>query len=751
MGAFLDTTALILLIPIVIGIGIMFAKAIDQQGQDHSRRTYRLSFPANLSTDAALEWVYAISGTLRSRSMMFTGTPTIAFEMWATNEGITHRVKVPWKYARYVVGQLQLAGIRVDPEDDIPHKQWTRAVEARLKNSGRTLHIDSPRAVSARILGSVQALGEDEVILIQWVVTPAARKHPPTHDETPRSHEFRVEHLFKGNIANRDEIDERRRKLGEPNMLAALRIAAIAETSGKAETLIYDVRRVLAATEGASTKFEKRLVSADTLQRRIDAAAGASIYPIQLSATELLSFIAWPIESPYVAGISPALSRHLPPSAIIPTKGRVLGTANMPGAEREIAMSYPSSTRHTHVLGRTGTGKSTLLANMMAQDMETGHGVILIEGKGDLFEAALDRIPTSRLDDVIVLDLSDNVRPVGFNIFDQGNSRTSIDELCSLIETMYKDSSQSIRAPQVLYHMTHALAEVPGSTFIDLPTMLTAQGSEENDWRDSIWRQVKDHEVSAFVQRYLNMSPKDQDQLSAPVFNRIWQFTSRPEIRNILGQRKSSFKMTDVIEGNKILLVNLNGIRVGKQTASLVGTLLVNAVWQAVRSVNTTKPNFLYLDEFQDFTGLPVDIESMLAKARSSNLGAVLAHQNLTQLRPELRSGVMANTATKVVFRISSDDARLMARELSRRVDDSDFTGLPEHDAIALVATDTGSSPPVSITTKPPGRSTHNAAKARQLSRLRYGRPVDEVKEEIMNRKATTPPRRRPRISGRWE
>lgn len=725
-------------------------KTLDQQGRDKDRKSYRLAFPSDLDADRVVAWVRSISGTLHAGNLRFTGTPTIAFETWSSNKGITHRIRVPWQHADYIIAQLRslVPGIRVMPDDDFPKTDWTRAVEVGMTSKSRQLRIVSLADMSASLLASVGALDNGEIVIVQWVVTPAVPTHPPLPDEA-QSHELHASHFLKGNKASRDEINDRRAKLAEPNMMAVLRVGAFASTPVRADHLIYRVRSALASARGPSTRFVKRFVSKGMLLRRLQHATGSVVFPVQLSASELGALIAWPIDNPFVAGISPSLSRHLPPSAVIPLTGRILGTANMPGAERDVAVSYGSAIRHTHVLGRTGTGKSTLLANMMAQDMESGHGIILIEGKGDLFEAALDRIPRNRVDDVVILDVNDSARPVGFNIFDQGNSRTSIDELCSLVALLYKDSSASVHAPQVLYHMMHALAEVPGSTFIDLPSMLTPQSPEEATWRDDLIRHIKEPEIKLFMQRYMNMSRSEQDRMSGPVYNRTWQFTSRPEMRYILGQRTSSFKMTDVVRDNKILLVNLNGIRVGQQTASLVGTLLVNAVWQAVRSVKANKANFLYLDEFQDFTNMPVDIESMLAKARSSNLGAILAHQNLTQLRPELRSGVMANTATKVIFRVSSDDARLMTRELSRRVDDTDFTGLPEHDAIALVATDIGSSPPVSITTKPPGKPTGNASRARSLSRSRYGRPIDKVKRELVQR--TAPKReehKRPRISG---
>jgi hypothetical protein len=282
---------------------------------------------------------------------------------------------------------------------------------------------------------------------------------------------------------------------------------------------------------------------------------------------------------------------------------------------------------------------------MAVQDMRAGHGVIIIEAKDDLFNLVLDRIPEKRVKDVIILDVNDLERPCGFNIFDQGSSRTAIDELCQLIGNMYRDASQSITAPRMLYHFTHALAEVPGTTFMDLPVLMSpaSVASVEGAWRDHIARQVSDPHIASYLQDFLNLSPAEQDRQAAPLYNRTWEFVSRPEIRVILGQRQSSFKMCDVMEQNKILLVSLSGSRVGTQTANLAGTLLVNAIWQAVRTVQPTKPNYLYLDEFSSFMNLPVDIQSILSKSRSNNLGMVLAHQDFSQIA---RSFAIASWAT---------------------------------------------------------------------------------------------------------
>jgi len=186
-------------------------KALDQQRRDRERKTYRLSFPTELSEASMTAWIRAISGTLRFGSTRLVGVPTVAFELWATNEGIVHRMKVPWQHADYVISQLRslVPGIRVTPEDEWPRRTWTKAVEVSLTRSTRPLRIYAASDVAASLLASVQALDAGETVLMQWVVTPAIPRPLPIHRQTHSDH-VTYRHLINGSLANRDEIRDRR-------------------------------------------------------------------------------------------------------------------------------------------------------------------------------------------------------------------------------------------------------------------------------------------------------------------------------------------------------------------------------------------------------------------------------------------------------------------------------------------------------------------------------------------------------------
>jgi hypothetical protein len=577
---------------------------------------------------------------------------------------------------------------------------------------------------------------------MQWVVTPAPPAHKPIHKQA-KTHHIGPHVITRGNLADRDEVNERRAKLEEPNVMAVLRVAAYASTPIRANHLIYKVRHSLGQTRTGATRFKRRVTSNEGLRRRIDHAAAPLIFPMQLSAPEFSALVAWPIGNPFVSGLPQSLSRHLPAPQQVPRDGRVIGRSNFPGNERPVAVSFDDARKHVHVIGPTGVGKSVLLANMMKQDMEAGYGVILIENKGDLFRAAMRYVPQNRLNDVIVMDVRDKLTPVGFNILNQGDPRIVVDELSNLFEHIY--DTKSVWTRELLYFGLQTLIEQPGYTFVDLATLIMPRTKDEVDWADAM-RRTKDVEVRRFWQRFEMQRRDAQDRMAQPLMDRVWQLIGRPEIRNIIGQAESSFLMKDVIKDNKILLVNLQDI--ATETASLTGTLLMNAVWHAVKTTQWDKPTFLYLDEFQDFVNLPLSPEDMLAKARSFGLGMTLAHQHLVQLPTDLKQAVLANARTKIVFQTTNEDARTMSREFGNSVADQDFMNLGRYETVVRVATGEGVSAPLTVATNAPAKPNSDEHYVARISRDRYGRRIENVYAEMENRykPPEKPDKRRPNI-----
>lgn len=742
----MSVIALLLLAAINLLVGLFVIKRNDQKVRDANRKTYRLSFPSELDADSVNAWIRSISGTLKVGRAGFKGQPTIAFELWATSAGITHLMKVPWQHSDFIVLQLRslVPGIRVTPEEEWPRRDWTRAVEVGLTHSSRQLRIPSTENLSASLLAAVQALEGEETIVLQWVVTPSVPTAKPVSGRAT-SHRMTTMSVLRGSTASSDEVDDRRHKLDEPNLLAVLRVGAVAKTDDRADHLIYRVRAALASARTSAVRFHKRMVSARSLQKRLDDCSGSLVFPMQLSSPELTALIAWPIGKPFVSGLPQALSRQLSATESVPKDGRVLGRSNFPGNERPIAVAFQEALKHVHILGPTGVGKTTLLANIVKQDMERGYGVVLIESKGDLFHDALDYVPKERQGDVIVLDVNDGKRPVGFNILNQGEPKVVVDEVVALFDQLFEN--RSLWSRELLYHGLHTLITDPRHTFADLAPLFSPMTPDEEEWSQHVRQSVKDRELKNFWTRFESHPKPRQEQIIQPVMDRIWQLNARPELRNIIGQSQSSFSMDEVIRDSKVLLVNLSGL--AKETASLTGTLLMNSLWHSVKTQKATKPTYLVLDEFQTFLNLPIDPEQMLAQARSFGLGMTLAHQHLGQLPPELRQAVSANARTKIVFQTTSEDARSVARDFGSSVTEQDFLHLGRYEAVARVATGDGVSAPLSLTTSAPSVPHGLRRAVLDASREKYGRPISEVEDAIDKRRSVDAPakgKRRPDI-----
>lgn len=723
---------------------------LSQLAYDNDRLTYLLTFPSALDDKRVLAWLSSISGNMHVGMSRIFGVPTLVFETVANDQGILHRLRVPSRDAHYVVSHLEslVPGINVAEIADDLSQEWTHGVELGMKQPSRTLSVANVNDFSTSVLTSVQSLREKETVVIQWILTPTVPEAPPHRENNPQSHEWSVRKaLFSPTMAGSDEIDDRRRKLETPNMLAVGRVGVAAPHELRAKELAREVLHSFAESKSGRNWITERVIKKDRLNEVINTALTPRLFPAQLNMNELTPFVSWPIGSPYIAGLPQSRTRHMHVNNSVPAGGpgnTVIGVSNVKDRNREIGIEQIERMKHVHVIGPIGVGKTAELTNLIQQDMENGMGVVLIETKGDLFEAALERIPRDRINDVIVWDLDDTDYPVGFNVLRQSSSRSATDELNALITTMYPESGVLTTGP--LYHGVHALAEYPLGTFIDLPTLLGPSNDDEKRWRDEMVKNLHNREIRKYWDAYLAKEAKTQDKEAEPLKRRLWQFVSRPEIRNSLGQSESSFYMEDVVKEGKILLVNLNGVRIGQQTASIIGTLIMNSVWNAVRTVKHDKPVILYMDEFQNFVTMPTSPSDMLAQSRSFGLGMVLAHQHTGQLKNELRDAVLANARTKIVFQTTANDAKLMATEYGALVKPEDFMNLQFREAIAKVSTSNGVSQPFTMRTKDVKPPSSNPRLIREMSRAKYGRPVEGVEDAIEARRqaAKKPNTRRP-------
>jgi hypothetical protein len=379
------------------------------------------------------------------------------------------------------------------------------------------------------------------------------------------------------------------------------------------------------------------------------------------------------------------------------------------------------------------------MAGLGAQDMQAGRGVNVIDPKGKFYNLMLNYVPESRIQDCILVNpAGDPFYPIGIDIFGTAKPEIAASEFQTIFNHIVH--AEGVRLPETLYHAIITLkttTAASGLTFVDLMPLLWPQTREEKLFSEAVIAGVEDPYIKAYWAHMKKLGDKDRDTHYQSLRSRIWQLTARSEIRHIIGQSKSAFDMRDVVRGRKILLVNLAGLP--EESASLIGSLLINNLWHAIKDGLSSQENpvSLFLDEFHHFTHSPISPETMLAEARSFGLAMHLAHQGLDQLsgRPQLKSAVMNNAVNKIVMQRGADDAHAFAAEFGPPIKDDDLKMLGKYEFIGRVAGADGISPPITGVTRPPLSYEGYAKEVRAASRARYGRPVAEVEAELQARR----------------
>lgn len=712
--------------------GVLILRRHKQLQLDQARQVYRLHFPADLAFDqvvAVLRSLVALGATHGP----LAARPSVVFEIVATSDGLQHRLRVPATAKRALLNQLRAAVPHLVVEEIDTRLPWPglgAGAEMRLTSFRRPLRTDQPEAAAASILATLSPLGADDALVLQWTVGATAQPSPSTA-ASHRGRSTDLGGLLRGFESERTSARDWREKTKEPLFGASLRVSASARTTDKARSLVRRVTSVLAAVEQPGVHFRaRRLPARWVAARAIRATTPLVTFPMRLNARELGTVVGWPVGSPSVQGLPVARGQLLAPVAGVPSRGRVLGVSGVPGISRAIAVTASGSLHHAHVLGPTGVGKSTLLLNLAVQDAAAGRGMVVIDPKGDLVADLLDRIPPERESDVILLDPTDG-SPVGLNLLEQAHEAPErvADLVVGMFHGLYA-ASWGPRTADILHASLLTLAQVPGQTLCELPLLLT-----NDTFRRRLVARVNDPiALGPFWAWYENISDGERAQAIGPVMNKLRPLLLRRRIRNTIGQAEPTWRIEDVLNRRRILLVSLAKGELGGEAAALVGSIVVGVLWQGIQRRAVRLPVTVMIDEFQDVLHLPTDLASVLAQARSFGVGLHLAHQHLGQLDSRMKAAVLANARTCVAFQSAAEDAATLARHLGGGLTPADMTALPAREAYAAVCVDGAKLPPARIRTSPPPPSLGSAERIRARSRARYGRSRESVEAAILAR-----------------
>lgn len=414
---------------------------------------------------------------------------------------------------------------------------------------------------------------------------------------------------------------------------------------------------------------------------------------------------------------------------------------NFRNQDKKFGIKLDDRRRHMYVLGKTGVGKTTLLKNMIIQDIENGHGLAYLDPHGDDVQEVLECIPTHRINDVVYFNPADLEYPIAFNILE--NVEPEYNHLVSDglmgVFTKIWANMWSARMEHILRNCILALLEVPGNTLLGIMRLLV-----DKEFRKKIVDKVSNPIVKSFwVDEYANWNDRFRIEAIQPIQNKVGQFLSSTIIRNIVGQPKSTIDIRKFMDDEKILLMNLSKGKIGEDNSNLLGAMMVTKLQLAAMSrVDIAEKEradfFLYVDEMQNF--VTESFADILSEARKYHLCLILSHQYIAQLSTKestkVRDAIFGNVGTIVCFRVGAADAFFLLKEFEPYLTEEDLVSINNREIYLKLMIDGVNSKPFSATTMSPlandRRNLKNMEKVIKVSRERYANPKAEVEEKII-------------------
>ena len=462
-----------------------------------------------------------------------------------------------------------------------------------------------------------------------------------------------------------------------------------------------------------------------------------------LNISELASVYHLPHTSVETPNIVWATSKTAEPPAKLPVITGVMeedknisafGLTNFRGINHQFGLLRRDRSRHVYIIGQTGAGKSGMLELLALSDIFYNQGYCIVDPHGDFATDNLSFIPESRVRDVVYFNPADTAFPVAFNpleVTDPAKKPNVCSEVIGVLKRMFGDS-WGPRLEHILRYTLLALLDRPETTLLDISRLLT-----DKDFRKETLDYCKDVTVLQFWKHEFGQwNDKQVNESIAPVLNKVGAFTANPIIRNIIGQPKSSFDIRKIMDEGKILVVNLSKGLIGEDNAAILGAFIVTKVQLAAMSrsdipnVADRRPFYLYVDEFQNFATDSFAV--ILSEARKYGLNLTVANQYVAQMTENVRDAVFGNVGTTISFRVSPEDAPVLAKQFEPTFEEADIIQLNNRNFVISMIINGEKVPAFSATTLSiPKTPTDNFDAIVAHSREYYARPRREVEAEI--------------------
>jgi hypothetical protein len=566
----------------------------------------------------------------------------------------------------------------------------------------------------------------------------------------PKTNEEREKERMKegGKMVDDEAVKALQAKIAKPLFEVNVRLLASAGSQFQAEDILNGLTAGFSQF-ASPTRNEFRVVKARSPKNLITQfiyRQFESAQKMTLSSEEIASFYHLPISSTETPRVKWLKSKEAAPPENLPKAGLLLGDSSFRGELKPVYMQDDDRRRHLYIVGQTGTGKSTLIGNLVMQDIQAGRGVAIIDPHGDLVENALGFVPPSRLDDIIYFDPGDLQRPLGLNMLDFNPSRPEektfiVNEMQSIFNKLF---SQETMGPMFEQYMRNALLLLmedmvnEPATLIEVPRVFT-----DAAWRAKKLERIHNPVVLDFWQKEAIKAGGEASlaNMTPYITSKFNNFISNDYMRPIIGQPKSAFNFREAMDSGKILLINLSKGRIGDLNASLLGLIFTGKILMAALSRvdiaegGDRRDFYLYIDEFQNFA--TDSISTILSEARKYRLNLTVAHQFIAQLEEKIRDAVFGNVGSMMSFRVGVQDAEFLEKQFAPAFDRGDLVNIDNLNAYAKLLIGGQTARPFNMkigTASWGGGDKELAAKLKEYSRMKYGQDRQVVEDEIYKR-----------------
>ncbi len=762
LSGFLLLSLLLFFLTVLAFLFILWYRWRDREQESLALVTLRARVPRDNEVKIdAMEQVFAALTSLRrgGRFKFLHHQPAVSFEIVGRPEKISFYIVCPRRFSELISRQIYAAypGAELEeieeyelfPKEGKVAYAWleTRGENYKPLRTFRELSVDSLAAITS----ALAKLKKNEAAAIQILVAPADSRwqklgkafisRTKKAEANPEKAAFRV----SGQMLEAVE-----HKCSRPGFETTIRLLAVAATKEEAKSHLANLRSAFSQFASPWNGFKSHKVRfkhwfmIDFIYRYQPIWWGWHNRKTILNSEELASLFHLPNKMVTTPGIDWLGAKRAPAPSNIPQEGLYLGRNVYRGVVRPIYLKHNDRRRHIYIVGKTGTGKSELLKDLILQDIYAGRGICLVDPH-DLAEQILEFIPPERAEDVIYFDPANLRRPMGLNLLDVKTEDQKHFVTAAVINLMYKlfdPYKTGIVGPRFEHAIRNAMLTVmsePGATFVEVVRVLT----DPNFVRELLPK-VTDPMVRRYwTDQIAHTSDFHKSEVLDYIVSKFGRFVTNKMMRNIIGQSTSSFDFRQVMDEGKILIINLAKGKIGEENSSFLGLILIPRILMAAMSrqdipEEKRRDFYLYVDEFQNFA--TPDFAQILSEARKYRLNLTVANQFISQMEDEVKNAVFGNVGTVISFRVGVSDASYLAREFQPVFGEQDLLNIERFHVYIKTIVDNEPVPPFSMDlTKDMAaqdklRRPQVAAMVKRLSALKYGRPRAEVEAEIARR-----------------